>query len=356
MSLTSHNVPPVSDADLVACRKLLSVGSRTFYAASLLLPKRVRDPATCLYAFCRVADDAVDLEHASEATLQALNQRLDRAYEGRPFETPVDRALSSTVLSFGIPRALLDALIEGFRWDAEGRTYETLSELHGYAARVAGTVGTMMAILMGRRKADDLARAADLGIAMQLTNIARDVGEDARAGRIYLPLSWLRSGGLSAESVLRDPKLTPTLANAIEALLQAADTLYRRADGGIANLPSDCRPGIRAARLLYADIGRTLSQRGLDSVTQRSVVSVPRKLALLTIALAPSLSPRTRSADAPIDAARFLVDAVERDPFIPPRETGPGLPAWWNLHARAVRLVELIDALERRDRLRAQEY
>ena len=147
-----------------------------------------------------------------KATLDALNERLDRAYAGTPFETPVDRALSSVVLRFGIPRALLDALIEGFAWDAEGRTYETLSELHGYAARVAGTVGTMMAILMGRRGADALARAADLGIAMQLTNIARDVGEDARAGRIYLPLSWLRSGGISPESLVRNPQLTPALA------------------------------------------------------------------------------------------------------------------------------------------------
>ncbi len=92
--------------------------------------------------------------------------------------------------------------------DAEGRTYDTLAELHGYAARVAGTVGTMMAILMGRG-ADDLARAADLGIAMQLTNIARDVGEDAWAGRVYLPLSWLKRSGVTHHSLISNPRMTP---------------------------------------------------------------------------------------------------------------------------------------------------
>lgn len=355
MSLTSHKVPPVSDADLADCRKLLSIGSRTFYAASLLLPKRVRDAATCLYAFCRVADDAVDLERASEATLRALSMRLDRAYAGQPFDTPVDRALSSVVLSYGIPRALLDALIEGFRWDAEGRTYETLAELHGYAARVAGTVGTMMAILMGRRGADDLARAADLGMAMQLTNIARDVGEDARAGRLYLPLSWLRSSGLPPKAFLANPRMTPQLASAIDALLKAADTLYARADIGIARLPSDCRPGIRAARLLYADIGRALSKRGLDSVTGRSVVSAPRKLGLLAIAMAPTLPASRAPGFPPLDAASFLVEAVLESPFTPPRDPVRPMPSWWDVHGRAIRLVELIDALERRDRLRAQE-
>ena len=97
-----------------------------------------------------------------------------------------------------------DALFEGLQWDCEGRRYEDLEALHAYAARVAGAVGVMMALLMGVRDADALARACDLGVAMQLTNIARDVGEDARAGRLYLPLDWLREAGLDPAAFLAD--------------------------------------------------------------------------------------------------------------------------------------------------------
>ena len=106
--------------------------------------------------------------------------------------------------------------------------------------------------------------------------------------------------------------------------MQAADTLYLRADVGISDLPADCKPGIRAARLLYSDIGRALSKRGLDSVTGRSVVSVPRKLVLLATAMAPSLPVRSERAEAPIEAARFLVEAVLREPFFGAARSDPG--------------------------------
>ena len=98
-----------------------------------------------------------------------------------------------------IPRALPEALLEGFAWDAAGRRYETLDEVEHYAARVAGCVGAMMTLVMGRRDPAILARACDLGVAMQLTNICRDVGEDARAGRLYLPLAWLRDNGIDPD-------------------------------------------------------------------------------------------------------------------------------------------------------------
>ncbi len=101
----------------------------------------------------------------------------------------------------------LDALLEGFAWDAAGRRYDTLDDLLDYAARVAGAVGAMMAVLMGVRDPALLARACDLGVAMQLTNIARDVGEDARAGRLYLPLAWLREAGIDPDAFLADPAL-----------------------------------------------------------------------------------------------------------------------------------------------------
>ena len=175
------------NADLLACRERLRVGSKSFYAASMLLPKRLRPDVYALYAFCRVADDAVDDGGDGLVAVARLRERLERAYAGTPCDTPVDRAFADMVERRELPILLPLALIEGFEWDARGKTYHTLSDVRAYGVRVAGTVGAMMSVLMGVRSQDALARACDLGVAMQLTNIARDVGEDARNGRLYLP-------------------------------------------------------------------------------------------------------------------------------------------------------------------------
>ena len=234
--------PSRVDGDLHACRQLLRHGSRTFHAASYLLPRRVREPATALYAFCRLADDAVDHAVGDAAAngevLADLDFRLQRAYAGNPLPIPADRAFARVVREHRIPLALPAALLEGFRWDAEGRRYETLEELHAYAARVAGTVGTMMAMLMGVRCRRQLARACDLGVAMQLSNIARDVGEDARARRLYLPLAWLREAGIEPDAWLSDPVHSPALGNVLERLLREADLLYGRAEASISDRKS----------------------------------------------------------------------------------------------------------------------
>ncbi len=214
--------------DLAACRLLLRQGSKSFFAASLLLPRHVREPATALYAFCRVADDAVDLSDDPAAAIDGLRLRLDAIYAGRPQDDPVDRALAAVAAHFALPRAHLDALLEGFLWDAEGRRYEDLAAVRAYGARVAGTVGVMMTLLMGERSPAALARACDLGIAMQLTNIARDVGEDARNGRLYLPADWLREAGVDPDGWLADPRPAPGVALVVERLLEEAARLYVR--------------------------------------------------------------------------------------------------------------------------------
>ena len=165
------------DVDLAACRTLLRGGSKSFDLAAKFLPRAVRDPAVALYAFCREADDLIDEECGG---LDRLRERLARAYDGRPFEIPADRAFAAVVARFAIPRTLPEALLEGFAWDNAGRRYHNLPQLRAYAARVAGSVGAMMAVVMGVRDAERLAAAVDLGVAMQMSNIARDVGEDAR--------------------------------------------------------------------------------------------------------------------------------------------------------------------------------
>ncbi|MEQ8659836.1 MAG: phytoene/squalene synthase family protein, partial [Gammaproteobacteria bacterium] len=191
--------------DLTECRALLRGGSLSFHAASLMLPARVRDPATALYAFCRLADDAVDNGGGRHA-LETWRERLARIYAGTPRDSAADRLFAAVVERFAIPRALPEALLEGFEWDVSGRPCDTLADLRAYAARVAGSVGVMMALVMGVREPWMLARASELGIAMQLSNIARDVGEDARAGRLYLPRSWLDAARVDVVRLLTEPR------------------------------------------------------------------------------------------------------------------------------------------------------
>ncbi len=338
-------------ADMAACRALLKGGSRTFHAASLVLPRKVADPAIALYAFCRLADDAVDLGGDRAAAVERLQHRLDCAYRGVPMNLAADRAFASVVERFTIPRALPEALLDGLAWDARGRRYQTLPELFAYAARVAGAVGAMMTLLMGQRSPEIVARACDLGVAMQLTNIARDVGEDARAGRLYLPLTWLREAGIDPDRWLARPEFDAALASIIQRLLDTADALYGRATLGIEHLPRGCRPGIYAARALYAEIGRELERGGLDSISRRAVVPASRKLAVLARVLVSAQTDWAPAMQLPpmaqINETRFLIEAVAATPL---REAATKLGTK-PIEDRVVWVIDLFTRLERRDQL-----
>lgn len=298
--------------DLPACRRLMRGGSKSFFAASLLLPARVRAPATALYAFCRRADDEIDLGGDAHRAMTWLRERLDAIYAGQPQDIDCDRALASVVREHALPRSLLDALLDGFLWDAQGRRYDSLADVQAYAARVAGAVGAMLALVMGARAPQALARACELGVAMQLTNIARDVGEDARNGRLYLPRDWLAEAGVDTAAWLAAPRADARIAAVVERLLAAADGLYARAEHGIAALPRDCRPAIRAARLVYAEIGQQLRRDGLDPVARRTVVPGRRKLALMLRASTAAWSTPGNPAQelAALPAIDFLVQAA----------------------------------------------
>jgi phytoene synthase len=350
---------PCTEQDLLALRQLMRGGSKSFFAASLLLPARVRNGATALYAFCRLADDAVDLGADPHAAVRDLHQRLDGIYAGRPQRITADRALAVVVHRHGIPRLLLDALLEGFVWDADGRRHETLADVQAYGARVAGTVGAMMALIMGVRSEAALARACELGVAMQLTNIARDVGEDARNGRLYLPRQWLAEAGVNVDAWLRQPVFTPAIACVVQRLLQAADTLYQQAEHGVAELPRDCRPAIRAARLVYAEIGTQLLRGGADSVNRRVVVSRQRKLALMAratgAAVMSSGQPGCRLPVLP--AVRYLVDAARAPALtLAPAQPSKPRPATAAAPGRPLdqRVAWLMDLFERQEGRRQQ--
>ncbi len=326
---------------------MIRTGSKSFYTASLLLPDAVRGAAYALYGFCRLSDDAVDVEGGEAQAIVRLSRRLDRIYAGDPEPQPVDRAFADAVAAFAIPRTLMDALLEGLAWDVEGRRYETLSDVFAYAARVAGAVGAMMATLMGARAPELVARACDLGVAMQLTNIARDVGEDARAGRLYLPRAWLRASGVDPDAWLAAPTFDPAIREAVARLLEEADALYRRADAGIARLDPAFRPAIFAARHLYADIGHKLASDGLDSVSRRTVVPAWRKAGLVVQALAcAGAAPRASAEGAPLPEIRFLVEAVAAETA----RLGPTFTRPRGVRRDMVWIIDLFASLEARTR------
>jgi len=336
-------LPFSTPADNAACREMIRTGSRSFHVASLLLPDGVREAAYALYGFCRMSDDTVDVDGGCGGAVASLRARLDRVYAGEPASGAVDRPLADTVRRFAIPRATLDALLDGMQWDVDQRRYETEDDLEAYAARVAGSVGAMMAALMGARSADMVARACDLGVAMQYTNIARDVGEDARGGRLYLPRQWMREAGLDPDAWLAAPTFSAALASVVARLLARADALYRRSDSGIARLPHAFRPAIFAARLLYADIGAQIEKRGFDSVSARARVGAARKTWLVGRALRASARSQAGPHTAPaLAATQFLVDAVTA------HAAAPVLNGARRLEDDVTWVLDLFASLERR--------
>ncbi len=307
----------IAQQDMDYCREAIRTGSLSFHAASKLLPARVRDPALALYAFCRLADDAVDDSDDKAPAVLGLRDRLDLVYAGRPRNAPADRAFAAVVSDFEMPRALPEALLEGLAWDATGRTYDTVSDLYSYCARVASAVGAMMCVLMRVRDADALARACDLGLAMQLTNIARDLGEDARAGRLYLPRDWLDEAGIDPAAFLADPRPAPWVKGLASRLLDHADAFYVKSEAGVPALPLACRPGIFAARHVYAGIGQSLTRLGHDSITHRARTTGRQKLGWLGLSLVRAGISTVMPGSAVLHAApqpevAFLVEAAAR--------------------------------------------
>jgi len=272
---TSAATAAVADPRRVAWQ-ILRRHAKSFTWGARLLPRRYRRDAAAIYAWCRRCDDAVDLAPDVETAARAVSRlraELDRIYalEGEPGDLgdPVLVGFREVVRRRGLPRGHADELLAGMEMDVGPVRYRTFAELLVYCHRVAGVVGLMMARLMGVTDEQVLARAAGLGIAMQLTNICRDVAEDARLDRVYLPAELLGAG----------------VAAAVAELLRRADGYYRSGDQGLAALPAGCAAAIRAARLIYADIGRVIAARGYDVHAGRARVWGPRKLWLALRAL-----------------------------------------------------------------------
>lgn len=266
----------------------------------------MRDAVLVYYAYCRRADDAIDESCEPKRALAALNAELDEIFSGKGGADLITRELGRLVAQADLSKAPFVGLLEGFAWDTQKKRYDTLEELECYCARVAGTVGITMTELMGPSSAQMRARAADLGVAMQLTNIARDIGTDARANRLYLPQDWLKRRGVNPEPWLQDPTFSPIFQEIVQELLKRADFLYKRCESGVAALPADCRTSIYAARLIYADIGRMIQKQGWDSVSARAYVRGYRKVFLLAKARLSTPKNREMLGEPPLPATAWL--------------------------------------------------
>ena len=283
--------------DLAACRASIRRHSRSFYVAARLLPAGVRDAAVATYAFCRAADDAVDDARSADtarARLDDVRGRLDCIYRGAPVDGASARAFARVVAAARIPREEPEALVAGMAQDLETVRITDEDALLLYCHRAAGVVGRMMSRIMGRDDPLALHRARHLGIAMQLTNIARDVGEDARRDRVYLPATWLAEANATFGDVLA-LRATPPVRAVTRRLLSLAECYYTSGIGGIGLLPPSCRTAILSAALLYRAIGNRVLARDGDGITARARVGGARKIGLIAVASARcAFDPRLR--------------------------------------------------------------
>jgi 15-cis-phytoene synthase len=269
------------------CRERIEKGSKSFAAAARLFDPETRAYAYMLYAWCRHCDDVIDdqelgfarpgaYHRAALARFEMLRDKTRRALAGDADE-PVFAALHRVASERALSEDNLIEHLDGFAMDVSGRKYLTLDDTLSYCYHVAGVVGVMMANIMGVRDVATLDRACDLGIAFQLTNIARDVIEDAAAGRIYLPAEWLREAGVPDGNVDLSAHRA-AVSDVAERLLVEADRFYISARHGIASLPFRSAWAIALARYVYREIGSKVRQRGSAAWNERARVSRRRKL------------------------------------------------------------------------------
>ncbi|HET6762430.1 MAG TPA: phytoene/squalene synthase family protein, partial [Longimicrobiaceae bacterium] len=271
-------------------RAELADKARTFHLASRLLPAAVRDDAAVVYAFCRLVDDTVDEARDLAAAGCALDV-LEWEVRGLRPARPLVAALRETAVRRGMPLEPALELIAGVRGDLGPVRVADDEELLRYCYRVAGTVGLMMCGVLGVRSPRALPHAVDLGIAMQLTNIARDVAEDAMNGRVYLPLDRLAGAGVAAEELLAGRADAARVARVVGTVLEMAERYYVSGDAGMRDIPWRCRAAILVAARVYRAIGLRLRRRGCDALAGRQVVPWTGKAAWGLRAVVESVRP-----------------------------------------------------------------
>jgi phytoene synthase len=302
----------MSEALLDHATHTIEVGSKSFAAAARLFDPVTRRSVLMLYAWCRHCDDVIDgqelgfnaapreQDNAADE-LAALREQTRRAYAGERMHDPAFAAFQEVALQEGgtprIPQRFAFDHLAGFAMDVEGARYQTLDDTLRYCYHVAGVVGLMMASIMGVSDPRVLDRACDLGLAFQLTNIARDIVEDAQVGRCYVPAQWLHEAGIPVDEVAL-PRHRAALAKVAARLVDAAEPYYDSALGGIADLPLRSSWAIATARKVYRQIGIVVKRRGAQAWDERAGTSKATKLRLLAEGGLQALSSRLVNANA----------------------------------------------------------
>lgn len=284
-----------------AALESISAGSKSFRFASQLFDLRTRERSWLLYAWCRACDDLTDGQtfgHDAvrvddpKARIAFLKDRTAAAFAGEATGLVPFDALRLVAAECAIPEAVARDHLAGFERDAAAWRPRTGDDLLSYCYQVAGAVGVMMAHVMGvpQEDQDTLDRAADLGIAFQLANIARDIVEDARVGRIYLPLDWLAAEGVEGAD-LADPRHRPALARMTRRLSGMADDYRRSARVGAARLPFRSRWAVLSASGIYGEIATRAAALGPRAWDERITTSKGEKAALVMEAFWEALWP-----------------------------------------------------------------
>ncbi len=307
--MSARSGPQSAKSDIRHCEQVIAHHSRSFALASKLLASDVRAAAVATYAWCRRADDAVDhacSTQAAQDSLHELRQELDAIDAGHPPDDPVLRAIARVMENRRMPTLYLRELLAGMEMDVARTRYRTLDDLYLYCYRVAGVVGLMMCHVLGISDDDALPHAARLGIAMQITNICRDIDEDWRRQRCYLPDEMLTP---RAMEMLHGPprdvislEVRRDLVGPIRDLLSTAEKHYLAGDAGLVYLDRVSAWAIRAARLAYSGIGGVIAQKGCDVGLGRAFVTDSRKRWLAMKAVTQSLArrhPRRRDLHSP---------------------------------------------------------
>ena len=258
------------------CQSKAAQSGSSFYYSFLFLPEDRRRAITALYAFCREVDDVVDeTSDAGVARTKLLwwREEIGRVFHGQP-QHPVALALKEVVGPYGLEEARLLEVIEGMAMDLEYNAYPDFESLKVYCHRVAGVVGTLSAKIFGYKDARTLEYAADLGLAFQLTNIIRDVGEDAQRNRIYLPLHELAEHGVTSEDIFQGRE-SEAFKKLMEFQIARARSCY---DSAFSKLPQIDRKPQRPG-LVMAAIYRTL----LDEIRDDGIHVLTRRIALTPV-------------------------------------------------------------------------
>ena len=303
-SLAPGLAPDVVPEISLETRAIMKKGSKTFSFAATLFDAQSREGAELLYTWCRACDDAVDNEPDAGralARLKALRENTARAFRGEKSNDLTFTAFELLHRKHGIEECHAQALLDGMQMDVEGAHVPDDETLKLYCYRVAGVVGLMMSKVMGVTDPRAHQHAIDTGLAMQMTNIARDIREDLERNRIYIPTTWIDSnpalGASSNRSVLLPATPLPRFTGAAFAplakrLVEEAEILYASGEQGLRYLPLRAALAVGCAQSIYREIGRQVVKRGERAWDSRTVVSTPRKIVLAVIAISKTLIAR----------------------------------------------------------------